>query len=131
VFGYLAPQEYFDRRDPKSIRLRPHQPDDDRYRQLTRGYCALVDSIDDRFGRIADPYATRNLTDTPEVADLQHDLHDRTVRWARQFGDRVWSCADLERVSAENPVGFRVQSGELKGRPLDLILRPEAAGLLP
>ncbi len=50
---------------------------------------------------------------------------------SRPFGDQFWSYADLERVSAKNPAGFRVKSGELKGRPLDLILRSEAPGLLP
>lgn len=45
-------------------------------------------------------------------------------------GDRVWSYADLERVSAKAPAGFRTRSGELKGRPLDLIQRSEARGML-
>ncbi len=279
LFGYQAPQEYLDRHDPQTIRLRPDQPDDDRHRQLTCGYYALVDSIDDCFGRITealarkgltddtlvvftsdhgdllryvkckrqhksrpepascqvpllvrypghlkprvsdimigtldlmptllglmglpvprecdgrdlsqplligddeastevplfsfvggpfgwrgvatrrhicatqfgtsdqpypagfellidridDPYATRNLKDSPEAAKLQDDLHDRTVRWARQFGDQVWSYADLERVSAKNPAGFRTKSGELKGRPLDLIRTSKTRGML-
>lgn len=45
-------------------------------------------------------------------------------------GDQVWSYADLERVSARNPAGFRTKSGELKGRPFDLILQSEARGML-
>ena len=279
LYGYLAPRENLDRYDPQKLQLRPDQPDDERHRQLTRGYYALVDSIDECFGRITealarkgltgdtlvvftsdhgdllryvkgkrqhksrpepascqvpllirypghlkpgvselmigtldlmptllglmdlpvpascdgrnlaqalltgdddastevplfsftggpygwrgvvtrqhiyathfgtynkpypvsfellidrikDPYAVNNLKDKPEVAELQKDLHERTVRWARQFGDQVWSYQDLERVSAKNPEGFRTKSGELKGRPLDLISQSDARGLL-
>ncbi len=70
------------------------------------------------------------MKDKPEVAELQKDLHERTVRWTRQFGDLVWSYKDLERVSAKNPEGFRTKSGELKGRPLDLISQSGARGVL-
>lgn len=278
-FGYAAPQDYLNRYDPQKIRLRPDQPDDARHRALTCGHYALVDSIDDCFGRIEqalarrgltedtlvvftsdhgdllryvnrkrqyksrpepascqvpllirypgrlssgnsdlmvgtldlmptllglmqlpvpaacdgrdlshamlvkddssstevplfhftpnpcgwrgvvtsnhiystqfgtssspypvgfellidrkkDPYATSNLRDKPDVQALQKDLHERTVRWARQFGDQVWSYGDLERVSAKNPEGFRIRSGELKGRPIDLILQSGARGIL-
>lgn len=80
--------------------------------------------------RIKDPYAVNNLRNNPAVQDLQDDLHERTVRWAEKFGDQVWSYADLERVSAKNLKGFRKQSGELKGRPIDLIQQAGVRGIL-
>ncbi len=63
LYGYLAPQENLDRYDPQKLQLRPDQPDDERHRQLTRGYYALVDSIDECFGRITEALARKGLTD--------------------------------------------------------------------
>jgi len=80
--------------------------------------------------RINDPYAVRNLRDTPAAQEVQKDLHERTIRWAKKFGDQVWSQADLERASAKDLKGFRKQSGELKGRPIDMIMESGAQGLL-
>jgi len=93
----------------------------------TRPYPVSFELLIDR---IKDPYATSNLRDKPEVRALQQDLHERTVQWARQFGDQVWAYDDLERVSAGNLQGFRTQSGELKGRPLDLIRQSGLRGIL-
>jgi len=88
-----------------------------------RGYDLLIE-------RQSDPYAMNNLFGDPAVKELQDDLHARTLRWMEHYGDRGWSYQDLERVCAKELKNFRTKSGELKGRPIDLICAAGIKGIL-
>jgi arylsulfatase A-like enzyme len=88
-----------------------------------RSYNLLID-------RKKDPYALNNFYGKEEANALQEKLHEKTVDWMETFGDRGWGYADLQRVSAVQEKGFMKVSGELNGRPIDLIKEDGATGVL-
>jgi arylsulfatase A-like enzyme len=81
------------------------------------------------YDRETDPWETQNLYDSPDHKRLRSRLHEQSLAWMRNFGDKglpydqiqsaLFSAEDRELL--RDPARMRMTSGILKGRPINLL----------
>jgi arylsulfatase A-like enzyme len=87
------------------------------------------ESFDTLYDRQKDPNELKNLFDAREHAALRQSLHAQTRRWMERFRDTHASYTEMARSILANPeeseglLARPGKTGQLKGRPVDLIGR--------
>jgi len=81
------------------------------------------------YDRESDPWEMNNLYDRADYRKVRERLHEQTLAWMKRFDDRGLPYEQIQQAIftaedyqlAQDPARWRMLSGILKGRPLDLL----------
>ena len=108
---------------------------------FTERYTFAFDALEEKdvfswnvlYDRNIDPYQQHNLFYDPNYTEIRQELFEKSLAWMDEFDDTMVSKNEITLLCGLENVnlGMKGDTGELLGRPIDLIKKSNTKSLIP